>query len=161
MNLIKGLQEIRTGIVEQSWEKVAHGYYLLTDEELEVTGGDVSLQRVKEEMVRIIGLIEGGFKPEVPPKKTTAKKKPLKNSQPQKREDNNLFDPSEFPEDPLDKLIKRQPKPPPRPKFKTVKVTCGRCQKTYDVNPLLIPPRLGADDEAPTYMCDKCKPMGG
>jgi hypothetical protein len=162
-NLVHGLEIVKRGILDGDWAGVVSGYNMVTGESLEAPAADgvvARLASLTDELGRLVSSYKQEAQATTAPKKRGGQRRkpaaaPAEPDQPDVWR-NEWADDGSVPPDPIDQVVKRKGKPPPRPPYREVAVKCdGPCGRTVMVSPSLAPASVDGVDK-PLWFCDRC-----
>lgn len=169
------IQNLKQAILDRNWDLVSECYQALSGEVCVSPSEPNQYQHLIDRLSEMIGCktvnlpsvrkvevpqsndrsvgIDTSVKPKTKRRKVSQSEKLVTASSEEQRNDKNRFNPNEFIGQVLDKdeaKINDRAKPPverSREPYRSTSVTCDRCRKTFEVNPL-----FARED----YRCDRC-----
>lgn len=145
---------IKSGILERDWNYIKDAYLILTGNDIELPEEEGLIK----EMMRRLERLEKGSKTETPPKKPSKVQNKTKEQKVEPAKSNGRINKFEEMAKELNLEIKKEngfdkindnvpPTPRTRKPYTPVTLTCTRCKKTEEVNPM-----FKKDD----YRCNNC-----
>lgn len=133
MSIVDAIALLELGLQEGDWSKVAEAYWLLSGKPAPQPPPDY--RSILEDIAGSISHLLGG----------NARSPSVTKTAPRSR-------PAVAPVASEEEVIVKEYRKP----FAFQKLTCSACGKSEEIHPALVPRRVDAQDDTPSFICNKC-----